>query len=312
MEKSSAVSVRCIGMPDPQSPDPHSLVRAVSLPSTHAPPGSAGRVTLAAAALFALAGSTLSWQAGYLSSSSSRRPVDRCALPAGVTLADLQPAERADVTRRALLCADVEHGRISPDAYRAALAALDANSADSADSADATGIERVIHYSTKFTYPAEPIGAMVWAAGVRAMSSQYATESWSAAQVLGPPDVPAGDHDHINAWASRGADDQEEFLEVSLHRPVRASAVHVYETYNPGAVTKIELIGESGRRQVLVGQDLTDTSALGHLLRVQLPCTAELGGELITAVRVTLDSQSIEGWNEIDSIGVESCEPTEQ
>lgn len=298
-----------MGMPESQSPDPHSLVRAVSLPTTHAPPGSAGRVTLAAAALFALAGSTLSWQAGYLSSSASRGPVDRCALPAGVTLADLQPAERADVTRRALLCADVEHGRITPDAYRAAIAALDAERDASADvDAVATGTERVIHYSTKFTYPAEPRGAMVWAAGVRAMSSQYATESWSAAQVLGPPDVPSGNHDHVNAWASRGADDQEEFLEVSLHRPVRASAVHVYETFNPGSVTKIELIEEGGKRQVLVGQDLTDTSELGHLLRVQLPCT----GELITAVRVTLDSQAIEGWNEIDSIGVEACEPGEQ
>ncbi len=296
-----------MGMPDPQSPDPRNLVRAISLPTTHAPPGSPGRVTLAAAALFALAGSILSWQAGYLSSSSSRRPVDRCALPAGVTLADLQPAERASVTRRALLCADVEHGRISPDAYRAAVAELDA----ARTGGDPTAVESFLHYSTKITAPAAPFGAMVWAAGVRAMSSQYATESWSAAQVLGPPDVPSGNHDHVNAWASRGADDQEEFLEVSLHRPVLASAVHIYETYNPGAVTKIELIGEHGRRQVLVGQDLTDTSALGHLLRVQLPCTGERSGERITAVRVTLDSQSIEGWNEIDSIGVESCQPTE-
>lgn len=151
--------------------------------------------------------------------------------------------------------------------------------------------------------PPPPAPAMIWSSTVRAMSSQWGTDDWSAKRALGAPDVYPAGGDQVNAWASEGADDRTEFLELGLERPARVSAAEVYETYNPGAVTQIELIAASGTRLVVHRQRAETLGSEAHLLRAEFGCTSEP----IVAVRVTIDSRAVEGWNEIDAVGVQPC-----
>jgi hypothetical protein len=149
-----------------------------------------------------------------------------------------------------------------------------------------------------------PAPEMIWSSTVRAMSSQWGADDWSAKRALGAPDVYPASGDQVNAWASEGADDRTEFLELGLERAVSVAAVEVYETYNPGAVTEIELIGLTGSRTVVHRARAEQLGSATHVTRAKVGgCT----GEPIVAVRVTIDSRAVEGWNEIDAVGVVPC-----
>lgn len=209
-------------------------------------------------------------------------PPSVCGLPRGVELAALGPGERSFVVRRVMLCDDLVHDRITMDAYRARVATLDA------------------------AWGARPVATMAppqlaWASTVLGMSSQYTASSWSAAEALGPPDVYPAIGDQAHAWASLGADDRAEWLHVGYTDPTPITAVEVYETFNPGAVDRIELVTASGHTiTAYAGQASSTTTARR---RIELACTSEP----IASVRVHLDSRGVAGWNEIDAIGVQPC-----
>ena len=140
-----------------------------------------------------------------------------------------------------------------------------------------------------------------WAASARA-SSEYQGQGkedpsdWSARQACGKPDTEeAGDLP--TAWASQAPDRGEEWLEVTYRAAVRPSRVRIRETFNPGAVVKIEALDpEKKWRVVWKGKDTTD-EAPGYLeVRLDPP-------EFATRVlRITLDTSDVEGWNEIDAV----------
>lgn len=209
---------------------------------------------------------------------------DSCGLPAGISFELLDLADRALALRRGFLCADLQAGRIALDEYRTRLELLERAPAR----ADLTSLDLGLE--------------IVWASTVRAFSSQYSDSDWSAARVLGPPDVPDGGGDHPNAWASASADDRVEFIEVGFDRPRRISGVDIHENHNAGAITRIELIDIDGIRTVAF-HDKAQPRPSPYLGGTYLACTAKP----IAAVRVTLDSSAVPDWNEIDAIGVRPC-----
>ena len=210
--------------------------------------------------------------------------VDECALPAQT--AALAPAAQAELARHTMACRDLVHGRITRDDYRRLLGALPQASS--------------------------PL-ATLWASSVLAVSSQYSADSWSARQVLGPPDVYPGFGDNGKAWASRDADAGDEFIEVGFAQPMPLRELQIYETFNPGAVASIDATTVSGRHIVLAacGGTFIDGAcdaprfvpAEGaQIARVPLTC-----GEAIASVRVRLASGAVPGWNELDAIGGVPC-----
>ena len=198
---------------------------------------------------------------------------DACALPSGT--AKLAPSAQAELARHEMACRDLEDGRISRDDYRQLLGLVELPPA------------------------AAPIQ---WASEVRAVSSEYSPTSWSARQVLGPPDVFPGSGDNPRAWASREADAQSEFIEVGFAHPVAMRELQLFETFNPGAIASIETISVSGARRTIAHQVAPASGA--QVTRVPLAC-----GEPIAAVRVTLASGAVAGWNELDAIGGVPCAP---
>jgi hypothetical protein len=215
-----------------------------------------------------------------------RTTEDACALPGGA--AKLAPEAQAEIARHAMVCRDLEHGRITREDYRRLIGA-----------AAPTPVTQ---------------DRIVWASSVRAVSSQYSPSSWSAQQVLGPPDVFPGSGDNGHAWASLDADAATEFIEVGFAQPSAFRELQIFETYNPGAIASVETIAVSGHRAiyyscngvfsqnpcVINGPLALPTGA--QISHVPLAC-----GEPIAAVRVTLASGAVPGWNELDAIGAVPC-----
>lgn len=208
------------------------------------------------------------------------RPSDPCALDVSA----LGSRDRTFAVRRTIACSDVTHGRITQAEYRQQIAAID----------------------KAWTAAPPPAPAPVvpqWASSVRAVSSQYSEAQWSAARVLGAPDVFPNHGDNGNAWASLGADDRNEWIEVGYAQPIRISAVEVYETYNPGAVSSIELITASGEHITTYLAIPGARGTVANKLRADVGCTSEP----IVAVKVELASTVVAGWNELDAIGIVPC-----
>jgi hypothetical protein len=66
---------------------------------------------------------------------------------------------------------------------------------------------------------------------------------WCSRQATGPPDSPRGE-DTSTAWTAQGEDEGVEWLELNYSRPMRANAVFVYQSLNPGAVVAVTLADE--------------------------------------------------------------------
>lgn len=140
-----------------------------------------------------------------------------------------------------------------------------------------------------------------WAASARA-SSEYEGQGkedksdWSAQQACGKPDTEeAGDLP--TAWASQAPDAGEEWLELTYRAAVRPARVRIRETFNPGAVVKIEALdGEKKWRVLWKGKDTTDEAPGDLDVRFDPPDFAT------RVLRVTLDTSEVEGWNEIDAV----------
>lgn len=187
------------------------------------------------------------------------------------------------VARRVLACKDYEHGRISKPQYQHTIAQID----------------------RAFDAPAR--GRVTWASSVLGYSTQYSETSWSAQQALGAPNVYPQHGDLAQAWASQSADGHAEWIELGYDTPVAASAVEIFETFNPGAVETVELITTSGRRIELRPASAQEPVSGARRLVIATPCTSEP----IAAVRVNLASQAVAGWNEIDAVGLVACaDPT--
>ena len=119
--------------------------------------------------------------------------------------------------------------------------------------------------------------------------------------MFGALDVYPAQGDYSLAWASLGADDADEWIEVGYDQPRPISAVQIFQTFNPGAIAKVELVTTTGRRIRAFSGEPTAQGPAKRVIDVQ--CTTEP----IAAVRVELGSRAVPGWNELDAIGVVPC-----
>lgn len=136
-----------------------------------------------------------------------------------------------------------------------------------------------------------------WAVAAEA-SSEYTDDSWSARQVTGAADTPeAGDIG--TAWAAASADVEAETLVLVYAQPVNPTGIEIYESYNPGAVARIEVLDPNTDDWVAVWEGVADTA--GEEIAVFRPQLTPV--DFATdQVRLTIDEPLIPGWNEIDAV----------
>ena len=122
---------------------------------------------------------------------------------------------------------------------------------------------------------------------------------WGPEQATGEPDTSRSG-DIPTAWASKTPDGQTEWLELTYGEDLQPLGVLVYETYNPGALSKVTTFSDRGDERILwEGEDPTGTDKNRGISLI--PFQTE---HPISRVRLYLDSTRVSGWNEIDAVGL--------
>lgn len=121
------------------------------------------------------------------------------------------------------------------------------------------------------------------------------TAAWSANQVTGPPNVEKYADDG-KAWAPKTPDSGIEWIDLKYPKPVHATEVRVRESCGSGAVIKVEVFDEQGTAHTAwAGND--PTTDLNYLI-VKFPKSSYKTDR----VKVTLATNVVPGWNEIDAV----------
>jgi hypothetical protein len=119
---------------------------------------------------------------------------------------------------------------------------------------------------------------------------------WGPEQAVGPPDTHPASGDLRTAWASATPDGQDEWLLLEYDQPVQPVAVAVYETFNPGAVTKVSVFKEDGTEvEVWSGRDPVNKG----IAMIPLKLTFK-----VTRVLLHIESTRVPGCNEIDAVAL--------
>ena len=141
-----------------------------------------------------------------------------------------------------------------------------------------------------------------WAARLVAVSSQKSEgkEPFAPAQVLSTPNaLPLGQISN-DAWIPR-KEGPNEFIEVRFARSIAAQQVTVVENFNPGSITKIELIDTKNvHHEVYSNPNPGPLPEAFRTLEVRFP-TAEYR---TLGVKVYMNTAKVEGVNQIDAIGI--------
>ena len=141
---------------------------------------------------------------------------------------------------------------------------------------------------------------ILWANRVIEFSSEYSDSDWSAEQILGQPDTYPQNGDLPTAWASESEDGQSEFVKVGYEVPAHITGVKIYETYNPGAVNRVEAIDGEGDVHLLWQGAAETLPQKKRIFRIDVPATEYK----VQAILIHFDSQQVKGWNQIDAVGI--------
>ena len=141
-------------------------------------------------------------------------------------------------------------------------------------------------------------GELVQYATSATASSEYSTPDWSARQAVGQPDTAACG-DQPSAWASLHSGGKD-WLSLTYDKAVIPTRIVIFETYHPGAISRVEVLDESGN-PVSVYQ--AEPAILNQ-------CPNELVIEVrdvkvpVRQVKLIIDQSNHNGWDEIDAVAL--------
>jgi hypothetical protein len=143
-----------------------------------------------------------------------------------------------------------------------------------------------------------------WAVSAEA-SSYYGGDTgakprYGAIQATGAPNVPQYS-DHPDSWTPKSGDSpMPEWIVLDYATPVHATGVKVRQSAAPGVISKIELIDDGGTASVVwegVDNVAYPKDTIAWFVR-DFPRT----DYLVKRVRLTLLTNRVWGWNEIDAV----------
>jgi hypothetical protein len=234
---------------------------------------------------------------GLLVAGCAKKQADVSSTSAPATTA-AAPAAPAAPSQAAAPAAPATPGTpaVGTPAAPGAPAAASAPSAD-AGMADTTAKLAAVEWALKQEeIKHDPDGQ--WASEATASSSYNDAQGdagWSPKQATGAPDVDKYSDDG-HAWAPKTQDGGIEWLDLKYLKAVHASEVRVRESMGSGAVIKVELFDEAGAAHT-IWQGVDPTKELNYLI-LKFKTT----DYRVNRVKVTLATNIIPGWNEIDAV----------
>ena len=134
-----------------------------------------------------------------------------------------------------------------------------------------------------------------WAASASALS-EYSDTDRSAAQAAGLPDTH-GCADAPTAWASREHDEVTALI-LTYDRAVVPEYIHIYQTFNPGAITSVEVVDESGQSYTVYQAAPQPTTDCPHVRTIGVDGIAAPVNQVV----INVDQRNHPGRNEIDAV----------
>jgi len=144
-----------------------------------------------------------------------------------------------------------------------------------------------------------------WASQVLSFSSQYSPTLWSAQQALGAPNIFPRHENIFAAWASETPDGQREYLELGYANPVPINHVNVVESYLPGALDRVSVWNPN---TLAFEQVWSGTAAAAPPVARIHTASFPLTRFPVSRVRLEFDSPAVAGWNEVDAVGIGTCD----
>lgn len=136
-----------------------------------------------------------------------------------------------------------------------------------------------------------------WVYRVTGFSSQYNDHSWSANQVIGPPNVYPSYGDLRNTWASKVID-ANQFINLEFQEALYVTAIDIYETFHAGGVKAISGKDPGGAWVTLWSTDAV--SVIGQA-RIFSPTLQKVGFP-IKEIQILVDCSVSASWVEIDAV----------
>lgn len=122
---------------------------------------------------------------------------------------------------------------------------------------------------------------------------------WGPEQATGAPNTTTAG-DMRTAWASKTPDADDEWLLLEYDRLLVPKTVEVYETYNPGAVSRITAFRLDGHEvEIWKGTDPTPQGVAKGVSRMPVKVHFKT-----KRIKIYLASKAVPGWNEIDAVGL--------
>lgn len=134
-----------------------------------------------------------------------------------------------------------------------------------------------------------------WASSAEA-TSEYTVSGWSAMQATGAPDTDSCG-DLSTAWASATSTERAA-LTLYYDTPVIPTRINIFQTYNPGAITSVQLIPADGSSRITLPDSADPGTDCPGVFSVfmdpDLPAT--------NGIVINLDQSITGNWNEIDAV----------
>jgi len=142
----------------------------------------------------------------------------------------------------------------------------------------------------------------VWASKVVEVSSQKAEgkEAFSPEKVLSEPNAQPLGQISNEAWIPK-KEGNNEFIEVRFGKSLVARQVTVVENFNPGSITKVELVDTRGERHQVY--ENKNPGPLPEAFR-SLQITFDAATYRTIGVVVSMNTAKVNGVNQIDAIGI--------
>lgn len=138
-----------------------------------------------------------------------------------------------------------------------------------------------------------------WANKVIGFSSELTSVQYSAAQVLGKPNVLPGGGQNPNAWAP-DKPGRREFIKLGFDTPMKVRQVAIAESHNPSAIYRVLAYDEQGNEHVLNTLNPMAVPLKGRMLNL----FTEQTFYKVTAIKVELDGAAVPDYFQIDAVGI--------
>lgn len=162
-------------------------------------------------------------------------------------------------------------------------------------------MKKYVLFSILFLFMNMLQATIQYASTIIAFSSEFSSGGWSASKALGSPDVYPLYGDYIQAWASASADGQREFITLGFANPMRISTVAAFETLHPGAIDSVLVRdASSGNWTLIWNGNAVVKPAVARIFEISFPLTSFQ----VDAVRLSINSPIVPGWNEIDAVAI--------